>query len=94
MRYILSLLAFTFFTNPIWAQEDTSERILDDNIRSVQINGGTATPIVDLKNGQINLTFDYVSDELMDFVYTIVHCNSDWLPSELGDNEYIRITRT
>lgn len=89
MRYILSLLTFACFAHPIWAQEDTSERILDDNIRSVQLNAGAATPVVDLKKGQINLTFDYVSDEIMDFVYTIVHCNSDWSPSELGDNEYI-----
>lgn len=68
MRYILSLLTFACFAHPIWAQEDTSERILDDNIRSVQLNAGAATPVVDLKKGQINLTFDYVSDEIMDFV--------------------------
>lgn len=89
MKYILFLLTFACFAHPALAQEDTSERILDDNIRSVQLNAGAVTPVVDLKNGQINLTFDYVTDEIMDFVYTIVHCNSDWLPSELGDNEYI-----
>lgn len=35
------------------------------------------------------LEFDHMGDELKDYKYTIVHCNSDWQPSELDDNEYI-----
>ena len=69
-------------------------RILDDDIRAAQLylQGAPLTqPIVELKagGGSLVLEFDHLGDELKDYIYTIVHCNSDWQPSDLNDNEYI-----
>jgi Domain of unknown function (DUF5103) len=80
---------FLLLSRSLHAQEDTSERIIDENIRSAQINPSVPHAVVQLKGGRIDLSFDYVTDEIKDFMYTIVHCNSDWQPSELQDNEYI-----
>ena len=68
--------------------------ILDSEIHSAQLylSGAPLTlPIVDLKTGlnSLMLEFDHLGTDLKDYVYTIAHCNSDWQPSELADNEYI-----
>lgn len=48
-------------------------------------------PIVALTAGAgaLVLQFDHAGDEIRDYLYTIVHCNSDWNPSDLQENEYI-----
>lgn len=74
------------------AQQDN--QILDDDISTVQFQAGSrglTFPIADLKaaNGTLVLQFDHAGDEIRDYVYTIVHCNSDWKPSDLTENEYI-----
>ena len=89
-------------TGPISAQN--YNQILDESICTVQLtlaNSPLSLPMVDLRagNGALVLQFDHLGDELKDYAYTITHCNSDWQPSELDDNEYIdgftedRITR-
>lgn len=67
---------------------------MDDNIRTVQLylRGAPMTlPIAELKAAANTMVFefDHLGGELKDYIYTIVHCNSDWQPSELDDNEYI-----
>lgn len=85
----LQFLLWLFLPVIASAQVNTDARVLDKNIRTVQINAGTPYPVVDLKTGQINLTFDHIGYELQNYVYSIVHCNSDWQPSDLEDNEYL-----
>jgi hypothetical protein len=67
----------------------TDERVVDPTIKTVQINPGSPYPVVELRNGKINLQFDCIGTDLRDFLYTIIHCDSDWTPSQLQDNEYI-----
>jgi hypothetical protein len=90
MRYsYLSLLVFSIFPIVLRAQVNTAARVLDKDIKTVQINPASPYPVVDLKSGQINLSFDRIGFDLKNYLYTIVHCNSDWQPSVLEDNEYI-----
>ncbi len=93
--FIVAFLSLPFF---LFSQTDENprneNRILDDNIQTVQLylKGAPLTlPIVELKAGSnaLMLEFDYLGEDLKDYIYTIVHCNSDWQPSELNDNEYI-----
>lgn len=60
-------------------------------LRSDTVRNNLALPyqVVKLKKDSIALYFDHIGDELQSYIYTIVHCNSDWQPSELQDNEYI-----
>lgn len=89
---------FLFFPSLLFAQNaenpNNESRILDDDIRSAQLflRGAPLTlPIVELKakDNTLLLEFDHLGTDLKDYMYTIEHCNSDWQPSELVDNEYI-----
>jgi len=79
-------------SSALFAQIDN--QVLDENIITVQLNLASSQlslPIVNLQSGSgiLVLQFDHLGDELRDYSYTIVHCNSDWKPSQLDDNEYI-----
>ncbi len=99
LRSILRPVLFFLFTPGFLSAQDgdnprNESRVLDDNIRSAQLylQGAPLTlPILELKTGNntLILEFDHLGDELKDYIYTIVHCNSDWQPSDLVDNEYI-----
>lgn len=98
---LLLLFPAIFFSFFLFAQPEPDEEnprneslTLDENIRSAQLYlaGAPLTlPIVELKAGfnTLILEFDHLDTDLKDYVYTIVHCNSDWQPSELNDQEYI-----
>jgi hypothetical protein len=96
MRYFLFLF---FLTAPgfLLAQDEENptndNAIFDEAIRSVQFyNGGNqlTLPIVGLKagSGSLDFQFDHIGSDIKDYTYLLVHCNSDWQPSELIDNEY------
>lgn len=47
-------------------------------------------PFVELNNTDtITFTFDEVSDNIENYNYTFIHCNSNWQPSNLSENEFI-----
>jgi hypothetical protein len=88
----ISLAVLCLCSTSLVAQTDN--QILDDQICTVQLTlSGTqlSHPIVDLnaRNGTLELQFDHIGDDLKDYEYSLVHCNKDWQPSELDDNEYI-----
>jgi hypothetical protein len=88
MRYLLLLLF------PVFLSAQNQNQILDPDICSVQLllsGSQLSLPIVNLQTGYnvLVLSFDHMGDQLKDYKYTLAHCNSDWLPSELNDNEYI-----
>ncbi len=68
--------------------------MLDPDICTVQfyLSGSPLSqPIVNLQTGPnvLVLEFDHMGDQLKDYKYTLTHCNSDWQPSELDENEYL-----
>lgn len=88
MRYLFLLFA------PGILFSQTENQILDPDICSVQLTlsgSPLSLPIVNLSTGYnaLVLQFDHMGDGLKDYKYTLAHCNSDWQPSELDDNEYI-----
>lgn len=68
-------------------------RIYDNDIRSVQMRANNAlleNPIIELKKDNfVTLDFDHLGGDLKNYVYTLVHCDSDWKVSDLQDNEYL-----
>ena len=64
-----------------------------DNIRTVNFHPKglvLANPILELNAPtQLYLSFDDLSEEVKNYTYTVVHCNADWQPSDLTENEYI-----
>lgn len=97
MRSFFAFLLLLLGTLKLQAQDENpynENRILDEEIYTVQLHLSSAElvpPIADLKaaNNTLLLEFDHMGPDVKDYMYTIVHCNSDWQPSELEDNQYI-----
>jgi hypothetical protein len=91
------LLALPFLLCPLLlpAQDTSTEsQTIDPDIRAAQlylVGAPLTLPIVELKTAPntMLLEFDHLGSDLKDYLYTIVHCDSDWQPSDLIDNEYI-----
>jgi hypothetical protein len=89
--YFLSLSFFLFSQQENLRYEDYT---YVDDVRTVRLYASGAPlslPLADLKaaDNSFIFEFDLMSDELKDYWYTIVHCNADWMPSELETNEYL-----
>ena len=91
-RYLLmvALMACTSLMNG----QALEARIYDQDLFSVQLTlaGAPLTlPIVELTTGPntLVLEFDHYGPDLINYSYTIRHCDSNWEPSDLGDQEYI-----
>jgi len=67
--------------------------IFDKNILTPLLhieNNPMSNPIIHLGTEEkLQLSFDDFSENLQDYYYTIVHCNSDWTTSDLMQSEYI-----
>ena len=94
MKILLFCCAVLFYPILLVAQSETENSVFDEDIRTVQLQlagSPLSLPMVDLPTrfNSLILDFDHIGDEIKDYKYTIVHCNSDWQPSELVDNQYM-----
>ncbi len=69
------------------------DRIQSETIASVKfhLTGFPLTdPIIDLNaNSTLTLGFDDLSGQVRQFTYAIIHCDADWMPSQLTSMEYL-----
>lgn len=67
--------------------------IYDENIHSVQLfrdGWESSNAIIALNAGErLRLRFDDLKDNIRNFSYSIIHCNADWLPSDLDQFDYM-----
>jgi len=90
---LLLLFAFSF----CFAQDEGlvyKDHIYLDNIKAVKfhLNGSVLSyPIIDMQSGgQLSLIFDDLDEEVKDYVYTFVHCDYNWKPSQkISEMDYI-----
>ncbi len=70
------------------------DHVYIDGIKTVQFRlygSLTSYPILNLDGSAIlELTFDDLSEEVYDYTYEVVHCNSDWTKSELNEMDYLK----
>lgn len=59
------------------------------SIRLFPAGNPQAAPIVKLNGAPLLLLFDDLTAVFQNYSYTIIHCNSDWTPSDLLKAEYI-----
>ena len=61
------------------------------NIKTVSFvqNGQNAIPLFGL-NDSFQFQFDDLFGNEANYYYEIIHCNYDWMPSDLAKNEYLR----
>ncbi|PKP41953.1 MAG: DUF5103 domain-containing protein, partial [Bacteroidetes bacterium HGW-Bacteroidetes-13] len=82
---ILTLCGLNLFSQAL------QEVIPPDFIKSVSLRGkgnDSYVPFVQ-KGDEIILEFDDLYGDEVDYYYRIVHCDSEWKPSDLSKSEYI-----
>jgi len=72
---------------------DESNRILNSSIKTVLFhrNGWDLSPPLIRFNTdeKLKLSFDDLDGDVKEYIYTIVHCNANWEPSDLRQDQYI-----
>ena len=102
MKFILNLFILLGIINfPLTAQEDyfSKSNIRYDNFiykegiktpLSYRQGFELSYPVVELNtNDTIVITFDELNDNIGNYSYTLIHCNSNWQPSSLSPNDYL-----
>lgn len=72
-------------------QAQVTETVEPSFIRTVQFSGSTdqsELPIIELGQ-RLQLSFDDINGDEVDYYYTIGHFNFDWTPSDLSKGEYL-----
>jgi len=96
MKKTCLLLSLVLWSVCLFGQEaelKNYNHIYKDNIKTVKfhLNGVVLSyPIVDLNSrARLLLSFDDMNEDVSDYVYTIVHCNKDWTPSDLDEIDFL-----
>jgi len=93
------MLLLLISANFLMAQDEEvdADLIFDDHtyvdyIKSVNLHVPgvvVSYPIINLGTGVLSLSFDDLDGDNRDYVYRVVHCDSDWTPSDLNEMEYM-----
>ncbi|MDX2134397.1 MAG: DUF5103 domain-containing protein [Saprospiraceae bacterium] len=93
MNRMLTFLCALAFSD-VHAQTPNGLALLDSLVQSVKFHPAGAPlafPAVDLKSADhaLVLAFDHLGPELVDYVYTIEHCDHDWKRSVMMEQDYL-----
>ncbi len=91
----LAFAAMALYSTFLSAEELRYEnQIFDTRVKTVVLTkAGTDDryPIIALNsNDQLELSFDILGNKNDYFQYTLIHCDANWNPTSLGQNEYLR----
>ncbi len=97
-----AFLLFIFNSSFLIAQEEEyvkddllryNDHVYKKNIKTALLHpegNPVGFPMIKLDgNGKLHLSFDDLDGGVVDYSYTVIHCDADWKPSELNDMEYI-----
>jgi hypothetical protein len=80
------------FTSFLFSQNKNVDTTYMESIRSVQISSNGALPVgiatLNLKGGNMKLTFDDMETDFKNLMYAIEQCDRDWKPTKLEKLEY------
>lgn len=72
---------------------DESNKIIKPNIKTVLFHRkgwDMSPPLIKYATGEkLKLSFDDLDGDVKEYLYTIVHCDANWEPSDLRKDEYI-----
>lgn len=75
------------------AELSTATRIFNPSFRSLKVSVAEdffSPPVLRCgTNTHIVVSFDELSDDVSHMRYRLLHCNADWLPSQLVESEYL-----
>ena len=88
--FLLIPVLFSFY---LTAQTTYRTRIINPNIKTLQIGVmgvKLGLPIIELNSTQaLQISFDEMSHSAHSYTYKVLHCNADWIASDLSTNEYL-----
>lgn len=91
-KYIAILSIFLVATINTNAQK-LEEKVYKPGIKTVQVKkkaDSLAPPVIGLGTGeQVVLSFDELKGERHSYSYKLVHCNANWVASDLMEHEYL-----
>lgn len=87
-------LALLIVNQNLFAQQPIWDEYFSDNVETVQIypiNDPLGDPFLILgdMDSKLILSFDLFGTEYLQLEYTLIHCDADWIPSDLLPNEYL-----
>lgn len=92
LKYIAILSLFLFATINTNAQK-LEEKVYKPSIRTIQVKkkaDSLVPPVIGLGTGeQVVLSFDELKGERHSYSYKLVHCNANWVASDLMEHEYL-----
>lgn len=69
------------------------DQVYKESIRSVLLYRAgweLSYPIIDLNSlDQVNLSFDDLTDDIKNYSYSLIHCDENWQPSMIQEDEYM-----
>ena len=95
-RHLLFVLFFLFINVYSFSQIELEykNKMYKNNIKTVlfyRSGWEFSYPILELNSDkQLILEFDDLNDFVTDYSYTLIHCDSDWKPSNLNPVEYLK----
>lgn len=101
MRKTYAFLLLLFAAVSAFGQDDYfddnflryEDRTYQKNIKTVQFhirNVPLSLPVIKLgSNEQLQLRFDELDAEYQDYTYTVIHCDRNWNPSDIPQQEYL-----
>ncbi len=88
------LLSLFFSFAPLFGQDNFyfEDYVYVENIKSVKLFAGNnplAFPISNLSGTPLFFEFDDIEGDSKDYYYKIIHCDRNWNPSDLDENDYL-----
>lgn len=72
---------------------DTGQKVFDNLVRTLKVQNPDnflAPPVIRMgTSDRLNINFDMIADDYSYLRYRLIHCNADWTPSRLLENEFV-----
>ena len=72
---------------------DTGQKIFDNMVRTLTVSNPydfMSPPVIRMGTGdRLDINFDIIGNDYDYLRYRLIHCNSDWQPSRLLENEFV-----
>ncbi len=96
-KYVKVFFAFSFLINsvfcPLFGQKPLLDSVYHENIKTVLLHRGEdklAYPVLSLHdNDRLHFSFDELGDDIKNYYYAFIHCDANWVPTNVSESDYM-----